>query len=90
MRRRKRSSGSFFSREIASQISRENYPIVSGGGEGRPGRPLPPRRPRISSLGYIIGFLFRVFIPGRPDPVAPRGYLSADGVKRARRIRKGW
>lgn len=36
------------------QISRENYPIVST--ETRP--------PRISSLGYIIGFLFYVFIRG--------------------------
>lgn len=85
-----------FSREIASQISRENYPIVCRGRPGRrrrrrlpppPTRPTSsrlPRRPRISSLGYIIGFLFHVFIPGAdPNPrqhqrqrQRARGYLS--------------
>lgn len=46
-----------FSREIASQISRENYPIVSG--------PTlhPHTYPVFHPLGYIIGFLFHLFIP---------------------------
>ena len=70
-RKSMRSSVCFFSRKIASQISRENYPIVLGcnhplSRSDEKERATPPPSllpPRISSLGYVIGFLFHVFIP---------------------------
>lgn len=57
----------------------------------RPGRSLPlpflpSRRPRISSLGYIIGFLFHVFIP-EADPKPRKHRAATFSPTTGRRIR---
>lgn len=59
---------SSFSREIASQISRENYPIVSG-------PTLPLCQPRISSPGLHNRLFVSPFYPCRSS-AAQRGQLS--------------
>lgn len=59
---------SSFSREIASQISRENYPIVSG-------PTLPLCQPRISSPGLHNRLFVSPFYPCRSS-AAQRGRLS--------------
>lgn len=72
-----------FSREIASQISRENYPIVSA-------PTLPLFQPRISSRGgYIIGFLFHLFILAAVPRPAVRPSFSTLLWKREQGAKEG-
>lgn len=62
--------------------SRVKITLLSGAARPypSPSHSLPSRRPRISSLGYIIGFLFHVFIPeADPNPRERRATFPSTG-----------